>query len=177
MIETHPFGIFAPPNAKYLVLGSFTARRKDNDASYDWFYCTKRNQFWPILEKIYKIKLDSKKSKQKLFTNLSIAITDIIYQCKRRDSNSLDSNLVNFTYNTSAIKKLLKKKTVKKIFFSSRFVEKEFKKHFKEIIKEFPNIKLITLPSPSPRYAAMSKEEKIKRYSQIFPKLYKQAER
>lgn len=173
MIEAHPFRIFAPRNTKYLMLGSFTAKRKNEDVSYDWFYGTKRNQFWSILENIYNIKLDSKKAKQKLFRDLSIAITDVILRCERKDSNSLDSNLINCTYNTLAIRRLLKKKKIEKIFFSSRFVEHEFEKHFKNLIEEFPNIEFITLPSPSPRYAAMSKKEKIKRYSRIFPKLYK----
>ena len=171
MIETHPFGVFSPPDAKYLILGSFTAKKDDGDESYDWFYVTKRNQFWPILERLYSLKLEDKKAKQSLFTELSIAITDIIYQCERRDGNSLDSNLVNFVYNTSAIRNLLQENPIEKIFFSSRFVEKEFKKGFKDLIEEFSNIELITLPSPSPRYAAMSKEEKIRRYRQIFPKL------
>lgn len=169
MIETHPFGVFSPPNAKYLLLGSFTAKKPDNDDSYDWFYVTKRSQFWSIIESIYNVKLDNKRMKQDLFTKLGIAITDIIYQCERRDGNSLDANLINFVYNTSAIKKLLQENEIKKIFFSSRFVEKEFKKRFKELITEYPTIELITLPSPSPRYAAMSKQEKIKRYMEIFP--------
>lgn len=173
MIETHPFGVFAPPNARYLVLGSFTAVKRDGDTSYDWYYSSKRNQLWPILENVYNLKLNNKRVRQKLFSDLSIAIADIIYQCERKNGNSLDSNLVNFVYNTPTIRKLLKKNPIKKIFFSSRFVEKEFKKHLKEIIEEFPDIELITLPSPSPRYALMSKEEKIKRYSQIFPKLHK----
>ncbi|HUW21608.1 MAG TPA: hypothetical protein VMW41_02960 [Candidatus Bathyarchaeia archaeon] len=88
MIETHPFEFFAPPNAKFLLLGSFTAKRKANDSAYDWFYSSKRNQFWPILERVYKLRLNSKKVKQKLFTNLSMAITDIIYQCERKNNNS-----------------------------------------------------------------------------------------
>jgi hypothetical protein len=33
-----------------------------------------------------------------------------------------------------------------------------------------PSVKFITLPSPSPRYAAMSKEEKIKKYKEVLPK-------
>jgi len=171
MIETHPFGAFCPPNAKYLILGSFTAKKNDGDDSYDWFYVTKRNQFWPILETVYNLKLDNKKAKQDLLTKLSIAITDIIYQCERKKDNSLDSNLINFVYNTPAIRKILWENPIKKILFSSRFVEKEFKKRFKDLIEEFSNIELITLPSPSPRYAAMSKEEKIRRYGQVFPKL------
>ena len=171
MIETHPFGVFCPPNAKYLLLGSFTAKKKDGDDSYDWFYVTKRSQFWPIIETVYNVSLPDKKSKEDLFTKLKIAIADIIHQCERRDGNSLDSNLVNFVYNTPALKKLLKENKIEKILFSSRFVEKEFKKKFKDLMEQYLHLELITLPSPSPRYAAMSKQNKIKRYKEIFPKI------
>ncbi len=170
IIETHAFGNFVPPNTKYLILGSFTARKNKGDDTYDWFYTTKRNQFWPILEEAYKIKLETKRVKQKLFTKLGIAIADIIHQCERKDGNSADNNLINIVYNTSEIQKILSGNEIKKILFSSRFVEKEFKKHFKELIEEFPNIDLVVLPSPSPRYAAMSKEEKIRQYKKLLPK-------
>lgn len=171
MLETHPFGTFTPLKAKYLILGSFVAKRRAEESSYDWFYGTKRNQFWPILEGVYHTKLKNKKAKKKLFTDLSIAIADIIYQCERRDNNNSDFNLINISYNTSGIDKLLKKNKIEIIYFSSRFVEKEFKKHFKQIISHYPQIKLITLPSPSPRYAIINIEEKSKKYSQILPKL------
>ncbi len=171
VIETHPFGVFTPPKAKYLLLGSFTAIKKDGDESYDWFYSSKRNQFWPILEQVYDVKLENKKAKQDLFTRLSIAIADIIHQCERRDSSSLDTNLINFVYNISAIQKILRDNKIDKILFSSRFVENEYKKRFKELTEEFPNIELVTLPSPSPRYAAMSKKEKVRQYKKLFPKL------
>lgn len=171
MIETHPFEVFAPKDTRYLLLGSFTSKRKDGDDSYDWYYSNGRNQFWPLLQSVYGIELNNKQAQQELFTNLSLAITDIIYQCERRDGNSLDMNLINFVYNTEAIEKLLKEHKIEKIFFSSRFVEKEFNKHFKELINQYPLIELITLPSPSPRYAAMSKQEKIRIYKEVLPKL------
>ncbi len=169
MIETHPFKIFSPANARYLLLGSFIAIRKDK--SYDWYYGKKVNQFWPIIEEVYKVKLPNKKARQDLFIKLSIAVADIIYQCERKFNNSMDSSLVNCIYNTKAIKKLLSENKIEKILFTSRFVESEFEKHFKDLIEKYPNIDLVTLPSPSARYAAMSKKEKVKRYSQIFPKL------
>lgn len=170
MIETHPFKSFVPPNARYLVLGSFTGKSVGEN-SYDWYYGTKRNQFWPILEQVYNVKLDNKKTKQDLFVKLSIAITDIIYQCERKDSNNLDTNLVNIVYNTKVIEKILKKNKIKKIFFSSRYVENKFRKVFKNIIRNFSPVELVTLPSPSPRYAKMSKEEKIRKYTEILPAL------
>ena len=168
MLETHPFAAFCPPSAKYLMLGSFTAVKKDE--AYDWYYCSKRNQFWPMIEEVYDVKLPSGKSKQELFAKFSIAITDIIYQCERKHGNSLDANLINFVYNTKAIEKILKENPIEKILFSSRFVEKEFKRKFKELIMKYSQIELVTLPSPSPRYAAMSRKEKVRRYKEIFPK-------
>jgi hypoxanthine-DNA glycosylase len=176
MLETHPFGNFVPLNTKYMILGSFTGRQavKGNNAtddSYDWFYGTKRNQFWPILEEVYGIELRNKLSKQELLSKLGIAMVDIIYQCERKKNNNLDTNLVNIIYNIEAIVKILDSNQIDKIFFSSRSVEDKFKKVFKDIISHHLAIELITLPSPSPRYAQMSKEQKIRRYKELLPKL------
>ncbi len=172
MLETHPFGNFIPLNAKYLILGSFTGRqavkgKPDTDDSYDWFYGTKRNQFWSIAEGVYGIELRNKLSKQELLTKLGIAMADIIYQCERKEGNNLDANLVNIVYNIEAITELLDRNQIDKIFFTSRFVSNRFKKVFKDIINRHPAIELITLPSPSPRYAKMSIEQKIRRYKEL----------
>ncbi|MEK7168988.1 MAG: hypothetical protein AAB778_03180 [Patescibacteria group bacterium] len=171
MIEKHAFGDFVPKNTKYLMLGSFTAKKSDTDLSYDWFYCTKRNQFWAIIEKVYNLNLPDKESKVNLFTRLGIAFSDMILTCERKDNNSSDLNLINFTYNKAGVRKIVSENNIEKVFFSSRFVEKEFKSKFKELINDFSNVEFITLPSPSPRYAAMSKDQKIKKYKEVFPKL------
>src|SRR5688572_1475244 len=107
MIETHPFGDFIPKNIRFLLTGSFTAKRKDGDTFYDWFYANKRNQFWSIIEAVYDMKLESTASKQELFHKLGMGISDIIYQCERKENSSLDKNLVNIVYNTNGIKKIL----------------------------------------------------------------------
>jgi hypoxanthine-DNA glycosylase len=165
-MEKHPFGSFVPKKARYLLLGSFTGKQ-----TYDWFYGTKRNQFWLIIEKVYDVKLNNKLEKQVLFTKLNLAITDIILSCERKENSNLDNNLVNIAFNTQAIKKILRENKIKKIFFTSRFVEKLFLKQFKETVKQYPEIKLVTLPSPSPRYAKMKIEEKIKRYKALLSEL------
>ena len=82
MVETHAFGNLVPSRAEYLILGSFTGRQavKGTAATYDaydWFYGTKRNQFWPILADVYGIELRNKRSKQELFTELGIAMAAI----------------------------------------------------------------------------------------------------
>jgi hypothetical protein len=79
-------------------------------------------------------------------------------------------NLVNIVYNVDAIAEILNSNPIQKIFFTSRFVEMKFRKVFKGIIAHHPSTELITLPSPSPRYALMSKEQKIMRYKELLPR-------
>jgi hypoxanthine-DNA glycosylase len=176
MVETHPFGNFVPNKSKYMILGSFAGRQavkgtNATDDSYDWYYGTKRNQFWPMLEEVYGIELRNKLDKQAFFTKLRMAIADIIYQCERKDGNNLDANLVNPVYNINSIAEIVDCNPIEKIFFTSRWVEKRFKVEFKKIIKRHPAIELITLPSPSPRYATMKKEQKILKYKKLLPRL------
>ncbi|MAT45088.1 MAG: DNA-deoxyinosine glycosylase [Anaerolineaceae bacterium] len=175
MLETHPFGNFVPNNATTLILGSFTGRQAVKGKSYtyeayDWFYGTPRNQFWPMIEAVYGVALPTKKSKQDLFTKHGIAITDIIYQCERQDGNNSDSNLKNIVYNQQAILEIVASHPIQTILFTSRFVERKFRAEFKHILEGYPNIEYHVLPSPSPRYASMKKEEKIKRYHDLLPK-------
>src|SRR3954468_8580443 len=104
MIETHAFGNFVPDNTKYMILGSFTGRQayEENLAKnkyYDWFYATRHNQFWPIMEGVYDVQLRDKNTRMALMRYLGIAMADTIYQCERREGNNLDSNLTNFVYN------------------------------------------------------------------------------
>jgi G:T/U-mismatch repair DNA glycosylase len=60
---------------------------------------------------------------------------------------------------------------IEKIFFSSRFAEKLFNKEFKNVIKQYPDIKLVTLPSPSPRHAKLFFSDKINKYKELLPVL------
>ncbi len=169
VLETHPFGDFVPTKTRYLILGSFPG--KIQNSSYDWFYGNGRNQFWSIVEHVYGRTLEDKNDKQGLFRKLDIAVADIIYQCERKNGSNLDNNLVNISYNSQGIEKILKENNIRKIYFTSRFVENKFKKIFKKLVGAYPEIKLVTLPSPSPRYAAISKAMKIKQYKKLLPKL------
>lgn len=173
MTEIHPFGDFVPKNTKYLLLGSFTGKRSEADIKdgYDWFYGTKRNQFWPILEDVFAVPLRTKKDKQKLFSDLNLAITDIILSCERRSNSNLDMNLINIVFNREGVEKIFKSITLETVYFSSRFVENLFRRNFKNLLTQYPTVKFITLPSPSPRYAAMTRGEKVARYKEVLPRL------
>lgn len=167
MIEKHPFKPFVPKGVKHLLLGSFPGKEPG-----DWFYDTKRTQFWKTLESVYRRELMTKMNKQKLFRELKLAVIDIIYFCERSHENNLDYNLTKITYNTQAILGILNSEKISKIYFSSRFVEINFTEIFKSMHIN-PKIERITLPSPSPRYARMSLIEKIDIYRNLLPKLKK----
>lgn len=175
MIETHPFLSFTPPNTRCLILGSFTGKeavpgQPYSIESYDWFYGTRSNQFWPILEKVYGVELKSKDQKQALFTRLGIAIADIIYQCERKAGSNLDANLEIIAYNQAPIEEILDSYPIERIYFTSRFVERKFKRAFKEVLFHHPGIQGTALPSPSRRYARMGLEEKTAKYKELLPK-------
>ena len=164
-IETHPFQPFIPTNATILIVGSFPGRditQKELEKD-DWFYGTKRNQFWNIISGVYNIELKNAADKKELFTIKGIAIADIILKARRNAINNSDNNLEVITYNDKAIKNILAYTSFQHIFYTSRFVEKHF-------LKIFPGIQNgECLPSPSPRYARMSIKEKITYYKKILP--------
>lgn len=165
MIEIHPFENFVPSKAKYLLLGTFCTKPYPG---YEFFYANKRNQFWSIVEDVYGVGLETTDKKKKLFTKLKIAISDVIASCERTKGNHSDNNLKIVSLNNS-VGNILKNNKIEKIFFSSRFAEGLYRKYFKNLISEFPKVELITLPSPSPRYAKITRQEKVALYKQLLP--------
>jgi hypoxanthine-DNA glycosylase len=164
-IETHPFTAFIPENVTVIIVGSFPGREITHKIldENEWFYGAKRNQFWKIISGVYQQDLTTKTEKQSLFKKHGIGIVDLFLKVKRKAGNNMDQNLEVVEYNDKAIKKILANHAVEKIFFTSRFVEKTFH-------NLFPGIKTAeSLPSPSPRFARMSLQEKIKIYQQMLP--------
>lgn len=168
MLEIHPFGDFVPAKIKYLMIGSFVTKPSN---PYEWFYANGRNQFWPIMEAIYERSFPAREKQQKLFTDLEMALTDIIYSCERKNNSNLDINLFNITYNIKGITSIIAENRIEKIYLTSKYVERMFKSQFKETVLSKPEIAIVTLPSPSPRYAMITKQEKIQRYKEVLPTL------
>lgn len=165
-IEQHPFRAFIPQIVNCLVLGSFPGRDQTIEAPKpeEWFYGAKRNQFWLILELVYNRKLPERSEKQRLFEEAGIAITDIIEICRRMKGSNMDENLEVLEWNEEEVEGILTKYQPK-VLFTSRFVEKQFKRFF-------PNyINTDLLPSPSPRYFRLRIEDKARIYSEKLPKL------
>jgi len=165
-IQNHPFEPFIPEHATVLIVGSFPGREQTqgNIDAEQWFYGAKRNQFWKIISAVYQTDLLSKVDKQNLFIKHGIGLTDILFKVRRKNNSNLDENLEIVEYNDAAIREIISKSTIRSIYFTSRFVEKHFKKLLPEInFGEY-------LPSPSPRYAGLTQAEKIIFYKTKLPK-------
>lgn len=168
MLEMHPFGDFIPKKVNYLMIGSFVTKPSN---PYAWFYANGRNQFWPIMEAVYNKTFDTKDKQQQLFIDLRMALTDIILSCERLRNSNLDINLVNITYNIEGINNIIYKNAIEKVYLTSKYVEKMFRKQFKDTILARPKMEIIDIPSSSPRYAMLTKQEKIHRYKALLPKI------
>ncbi|MEO6818597.1 MAG: hypothetical protein ABI204_02630 [Ginsengibacter sp.] len=164
VIEAHPHKPFVPQHATVLILGTFPGKNNVSVEGLDeWFYASKRNQFWNIIREVYNKSLLTTEEKKALFNEKGIAIGDIFLKIKRKENNNSDSSLEVVEYNDKALNKIINAHQFKAIYSTSQFVEKEFK-------KLFPSIKIIeSLPSPSPRSARMSLPDKISYYKMKLP--------
>jgi hypoxanthine-DNA glycosylase len=155
-VETHPFKPFVPSGARALILGSFPGKDQSHltISEEHWFYGTKRNTFWKIMELAFTRPLPTTTAKQQLLTELKCGIADIILQAERTAANNADTNLRIITYNDKALQTIFQQHPIQTVYCTSAFVATLFRKlfpHFKEVL---------TLPSPSPRYARMTMQQK-----------------
>lgn len=169
MKENHPFREFIPEKCYVLILGSFPGREStQTKREGDWYYGANRNQFWKILGEIFQKEFKDLKSKQKLFHDLGVGITDIIKSCERGENKNADANLKNIEYSTDTINSILDNNSIEKVLFTSKWVEKEFTTKVEPNLKKKGYQKII-LPSPSPIYRILSLKEKAEIYKKDFP--------
>lgn len=165
-VEHHPFASFIPPRMKCVIVGSFPGKEQTRGGLGEnhWFYGAPLNQFWRILEATYGLTLKTKTTKQELFRKAGIGITDIFKSVIRKAGSNLDDNLEIIEYNKDELERILKE-FKPSVLCTSRFVEKEFKKMF----PAYPSIDV--LPSPSPRYFALTVEQKAAIYKKKLPEI------
>lgn len=165
MVEEHPYEPFIHESATVLILGSFPGleqtRRLNNYE--EWYYSAKRNKFWHIIEAVYKMPVNTVSDKKLIFENKGIAIADIILKAIRNEESNLDKHLTIVEYNKDKISEIIYDARIEKVYFTSKFVEK----HFRMLFPEYSYFEC--LPSPSPRYARISLEEKVRIYKQKLP--------
>ncbi|MFP4645920.1 MAG: MGMT family protein [Candidatus Woesearchaeota archaeon] len=168
-VINHPFGSYVPSHATLLILGSFPPVSLGAD---DFFYASRQNQFWKIITRIYGAWLPSTWQKQMFCEINRIAMADLIHSTRRAKNDSSDQNLEAASY--TDIQGILKQApAIKRVVCTSTFVKERFEKHFAGLI-EMNSLEVITLPSPSPRYARMSFERKVEAYEKILTPTFTQ---
>lgn len=154
----HPFDAIVDDNSKVLILGSFPSIKSFEQ---NFYYAHPRNQFWPIMEDLFDVKLETNEEKRAFALAKGIALWDTYASLKRDAGNSSDANLKELIPND--FRTFLKRyPTINHIFFTGQKAYQGYMKFFKDI-----DIATTLLPSTSPAHAAMRKEEKLERYRAI----------
>jgi len=153
MKAEHPFKPLIFKGSEILILGSFPSLKSFENSFY---YAHPKNQFWKILSEISGYPTRSRDQRIWLIKQCKLALWDIVKSCSRK--NSSDANLKDIEPND--IEGLLREyPNIKIVAFTSKFAQRVYKKHFSHL-----QVDTMYLPSPSPAYAAMSLDEKIKIY-------------
>ncbi len=151
----HPFDPIVFKDTKTLILGSFPSIKSFEN---DFYYAHPRNQFWKILEAVTGYPVNNRDQKIWLLKECRFGLWDMIASCQR--GNSLDVSLEDEVVND--IPALLSAyPAISKIAFTGKKAQALFETHF-----SYLEIERVYLPSPSPAYAAMTFEEKVRKYKE-----------
>lgn len=155
----HPFPPIINNNTQILFLGSFPSIASFEQSFY---YAHPRNAFWPILEEIFNVRLETNEAKKTFCLEKGIGLWDVIGSCER--SNSSDTNLKNCIPND--FEKLLRDyPNIRALGFTGKKSYDLFRKHYKDL-----EVERVLLPSTSPAHAAMKREEKAQSYKDFLDK-------
>lgn len=149
----HPFSPILDDQTRILFLGSFPSIASFEQSFY---YAHPRNAFWPILEEIFNVRLESSEAKKGFCLEKGIGLWDVIGSCER--SNSSDTNLKNCIPNDFPAL-LQSYPNIRAIGFTGKKSFDLFKKYYGDLA-----IEQVLLPSTSPAHAAMKRSEKTDRY-------------
>lgn len=154
------FNYIADARAKVLILGSIPGVKSLEANEY---YAHPQNSFWWILSQLLNINLTELGFEQryKVLKKNNIALWDVIAQCERE--GSLDSAININTLTPNDFESFFEQyNNIQTVYCNGGTAYKLFKKHFANLQKE-----VVQLPSTSPAYAAMKKQEKLEKWKII----------
>lgn len=173
MMEHHPYGTFIPKGAKAMIIGSFPIAKfshpkKRNEIKpheFDFFFGGEKNLLWKLIGASFKQELKSKEDIIRLLDRQKIGIGDVIKSCRRRDGKSSDSDLYDICWNEDLLE-ILKKNKIKRLYFTSKQVEK----WFDALFPDQPDFERVSLISPSAQSArSVVKREDYQRWKKKHP--------
>jgi len=174
--EQHPWKWYVPENAKCLVIGTHPPTKKN--WSFDFFYPNKRNFFWKIIsgllnkEFVYNEGPQAVLERKEALALLGVGVTDMGFVIERSGDSSLDENIrvkeymeihtildLFPTIDTILLTSSSGKSSARLWFqqyLSRQGLELKFRGKEKAsayTLASGRQIKVIILPSPSPRFA------------------------
>ena len=95
-------------NSKILILGSFPSVKS---REIQFFYGHKSNRFWPIMEKLFEVKLNTIEEKKEFLHSHHIALWDVIGSCSIEGSDDgsikdVKPNDISLITNSSPIERI-----------------------------------------------------------------------
>ncbi|MGI6334339.1 MAG: DNA-deoxyinosine glycosylase [Saccharofermentanales bacterium] len=146
---THPFRPLFQTDSKILILGSFPSIKT---REYGFFYGHPRNRFWPLLERIFGVKLSTDIEERRAFLlQHHLAIYDVIYRCDIIGSG--DASIQNVI--PSDLSPILKEADIRQIFCNGGTAYRYYQKYQEQKTE----VKAIQLPSTSPANARFSMDD------------------
>ncbi|NTV51109.1 MAG: DNA-deoxyinosine glycosylase [Geobacteraceae bacterium] len=141
---------------KVLILGTFPSEESLKQQQY---YAHPRNVFWEIIAGICGTgATDDYKKRCDLARNGGIAIWDVLKSCDREGSS--DGQIKQGHFIANDFSTFLSKYSFVAIFFNGQKAARLFKQHVEPaLLPALPQ--LVTLPSTSPAYATISKQQKL----------------
>ena len=148
--------------SKILVLGSAPGILSLKKQQY---YANPRNAFWWIMAEIFQFQHALAYNERVAnLTQLGIVVWDVLASCERL--GSLDSAINKGSEIANDVEGLLKlKPTIKVIACNGQKAYQLLKKH-QSLVFDL-ECDILSLPSTSPAYAAMSKEKKLEKWKEL----------
>lgn len=148
----HPFAPVYDENATILILGTLPSVQSRKAGFY---YGNPRNAFWRIMASVCGCPApESVEAKKEMLLRHHIALWDVCQSCDIRGSS--DSSIRNEV--PADIPSLLQKTSIQRIYANSRKAAEQYDR----LVKPQTHLDIITLPSTSPAYCAISEQEKLR---------------
>lgn len=144
--------------AHSLILGSMPSQKSLSEQQY---YAHPRNAFWWIMSQIVGAREGADYAERvKCLRAAGFALWDVLHDCQR--PGSLDSNIRRDSEQANDLASLFDEhSSIKLIAFNGAAAKQIFMRHCKHVLRQFPYIEWVQLPSTSPAHAAMSREDKL----------------
>ncbi len=200
-ISHHPFDPFIPEGAEKLIIGTIPPQKFCVEPKMlggddvDFYYGSKRNHFWKIMDEITGADLPFKNTPQavearkSLLRKLGTGITDMVASCIHRDASALDQALDEIQYK-DLVGLLEQHPQITTLIYTSEFVKSLVYKCYKKDHTKHPDAPdndkrrrvhlngrwydVWILYSPSPRGLAGlgegGRQDRLKQYQKVFGK-------